>query len=488
MKNNKNAHYFQSQPNKAFEKEPPSVFEGKNPNDKAIIRFNPNDNSVVFIAIPFNRTDWQTFIKTLPNHRWIPLEKVWQLPKNNDIAKRFSAFFGNQLVVDKQNPVNTNNGYTSQQNKEMSVRKDKITLHKHPANEQSVLLNLPIAFLKSHLETVKNIHGRRWHKDYAMWELPYTKITVRFVEKHLTSIAEWSFQIDENLPERLHNETYPDNTHITPETVKLRYENAITACEQALILKRYSWRTIKLYKHLLRRLFLDYDDIKPSLLTRIQIDNHVFKRSLLSAVKFFYVNVVNQEEKVENLFRPKNPQKLPQVLTEQEVVRLLKSVDNIKHRTILTLIYSAGLRLGEIIQLKINDLQTETHRIFVRNAKGKKDRCTLLSPKLEALLAQYTDMYQPVEWLFEGQTGGQYSERSVQCIFEDARRKSKINPLATTHTLRHSFATHLLEKGVDLRYIQELLGHESSRTTEIYTHITKKGFQNIKSPLDDLDI
>lgn len=166
----------------------------------------------------------------------------------------------------------------------------------------------------------------------------------------------------------------------------------------------------------------------------------------------------------------------------------MKSVDNIKHRTILTLIYSAGLRLGEVINIKLTDLQTDNHRVFVRSAKGKKDRCTLLSNKLEKLLEQYIAIYQPVEWLFEGQTGGQYSERSVQAIFEDARRKSHINPLATCHTLRHSFATHLLEKGVDLRYIQELLGHESSKTTEIYTHITKKGFQNIKSPLDDLDI
>ena len=133
-------------------------------------------------------------------------------------------------------------------------------------------------------------------------------------------------------------------------------------------------------------------------------------------------------------------------------------------------------------------MQIEAHRIFIRDAKGKKDRCTILSPKLEVLLKQYMDIYKPIEWLFEGQTGGQYSERSVQSIFEDARRKSKINPLATTHTLRHSFATHLLEKGIDLRYIQELLGHASSKTTEIYTHITKKGFNTIKSPLDDLDI
>ena len=134
------------------------------------------------------------------------------------------------------------------------------------------------------------------------------------------------------------------------------------------------------------------------------------------------------------------------------------------------------------------NVQPECHRIFVRDGKGKKDRCTILAGKTEALLRDYRSIFQPVHWLFEGQDGGQYSDRSVQAIFTAAKERSGINPLATVHTLRHSFATHLLEKGVDLRYIQDLLGHESSKTTEIYTHITKKSWDKIKSPLDDLEI
>lgn len=186
---------------------------------------------------------------------------------------------------------------------------------------------------------------------------------------------------------------------------------------------------------------------------------------------------------------PKSP---PSPLAGQfapdKITLLLKAVDNLKHRCILMLIYSAGLRLGEVLHLKMNDLHPEHKRIFVREAKGKKDRCTILSDKAWALVHEYLDVYQPIEWLFEGVNGGKYGERSVQAIFSQAKAKSKINPAATVHTLRHSFATHLLEKGVDLRYIQELLGHESSKTTEIYTHITKKGWDKIKSPLDDLDI
>jgi integrase/recombinase XerD len=152
------------------------------------------------------------------------------------------------------------------------------------------------------------------------------------------------------------------------------------------------------------------------------------------------------------------------------------------------LVYSAGLRLGEVINLRLLELQPEQNRLFVRGGKGKNDRCTLLSEKVWELLKKYLEIYKPIDWLFEGQTGGQYSERSVQKIFTEAKIKARVNPDATVHTLRHSFATHLLEKGVDLRYIQELLGHESSKTTEIYTHITHKGWNRIKSPIDDLKI
>jgi len=134
------------------------------------------------------------------------------------------------------------------------------------------------------------------------------------------------------------------------------------------------------------------------------------------------------------------------VFTEEEEVRLLRAVDNLKHRVVLAVIYSAGLRLGEVVKLKLIDLQPEQHRIFVRDAKGKKDRCTLLADRTSAMLKTYLSLYQPVHWLFEGGDGGPYSERSVQAIFTQAKERARVNPLGTTHTLRHSFATHLLKR------------------------------------------
>lgn len=154
----------------------------------------------------------------------------------------------------------------------------------------------------------------------------------------------------------------------------------------------------------------------------------------------------------------------------------------------IMLLYSAGLRIGELIRIKISDIDSGRMQIRVEQSKGKKDRYTILAPKTLEILRQYFKVYKPKDILFEGQFGGQYSTRSAQSILKEATKKAGITKDITLHTLRHSFATHLLEAGTDLRYIQNLLGHESSKTTEIYTHITTKGFNQIKSPIEQLDI
>ena len=151
-------------------------------------------------------------------------------------------------------------------------------------------------------------------------------------------------------------------------------------------------------------------------------------------------------------------------------------------------IYSAGLRISELLHLKVTDIDSKRMQIKVEQSKGKKDRYTILSAKTLAILRLYFKEYKPKKWMFEGPKGNPYSDRSVQNILGDACAKAGITKRVTVHTLRHSFATHLLEQGTDLRYIQSLLGHESSKTTEIYTHVTTKGFDQIKSPIEKLTI
>ncbi|MCB0841360.1 MAG: tyrosine-type recombinase/integrase [Bacteroidetes bacterium] len=155
--------------------------------------------------------------------------------------------------------------------------------------------------------------------------------------------------------------------------------------------------------------------------------------------------------------------------------------------TILMLIYSAGLRIGESIQVRKADINFERKSVFIKAGKGKKDRYSVLSDKVIVLLHKYLKEYKPDYWLFEGKDGDQYSKSSIQKIFRRGVKKAGINPYSTVHTLRHSFATHLLERGMDLRYIQILLGHNSSKTTEIYTHITQKAREKLCSPLDFLE-
>jgi site-specific recombinase XerD len=209
----------------------------------------------------------------------------------------------------------------------------------------------------------------------------------------------------------------------------------------------------------------------------------------INAIKFYYTKILNRlEMSLAGIDRPAKEKKLPKVLSKEEVAAILKTVTNLKHRCLLLLLYSGGLRISEVINLELSDIQTNRNLLLIRGAKGFKDRTTLLSGKLLEELRLYYKQYKPKVWLFEGQEGGRYTVESTRRVFHAALEKAGIKQSATPHTLRHSFATHLLEQGTDLRYIQELLGHSSSRTTEIYTHITKYGLDKIISPLDGLNI
>ncbi len=274
-------------------------------------------------------------------------------------------------------------------------------------------------------------------------------------------------------------------------------EAILTEYIKMLKLKRYSPHTEKNYIHAFQN-FLDHfkqqnitelkkQDIQEYLLTQIEKGlSSSFQNLQINAIKFYYEKVLGRKKEIYNLPRPKKEHKLPSVLSEEEVIQIFKQVLNIKHKAILYLLYSGGLRLSEVVNLKITDIDSKRNLILIREAKGKKDRTTLLSQILLEFLRDYYRKYKPKDYLFEGQDGKQYSVRSVQNIFKTALSKSGIKKHATVHTLRHSFATHLLERGTDLRYIQELLGHANLKTTEIYTHITKKGLDKIVSPLDNL--
>jgi site-specific recombinase XerD len=223
-------------------------------------------------------------------------------------------------------------------------------------------------------------------------------------------------------------------------------------------------------------------------LTEIRNVSTSYHNISICAIKFYFEKIMDRPQVTLKLQRPRREKVLPEVLSEEEVIRLFRSVTNLKHKCILMVIYSGGLRLSEVVALKVTDIDSKRMMIFIRGGKGSKDRYTILSRELLVWLRNYYRKEKPEKWLFEGVTGGQYSARSVQEIMHDAVRQSGIKKHATVHTLRHSFATHMLENGTDLRYIQNLLGHNSSKTTEIYTHITTKGLEQLVSPFDKLKL
>ena len=213
--------------------------------------------------------------------------------------------------------------------------------------------------------------------------------------------------------------------------------------------------------------------------------SYSYQKQIALALKLYYKEMFNANINLEFLFPSRKPEKLPIIISKTEVDNIINNANNIKHKSMIALTYSAGLRIGELINLKIVDIDSSRMIIHVKAAKGNKDRIVPLSEKLLKMLRQYYKEYSPKAYLFEGQKGGKYSSSSFGKLLKSACKKAKINKNITAHTLRHSYATHLLEKGTDIRVIQKLLGHNSIKTTMIYTQVTIPTLLNVTSPFDD---
>lgn len=264
---------------------------------------------------------------------------------------------------------------------------------------------------------------------------------------------------------------------------------------QKLEVHRYSINTVKAYVNCFEKFINHFTELELHEISENEIQSFLqvlvqagrsnsYLNQMINAIKFYYEVVLGMPNRFYAIPRPRKVRKLPTVLSKEEAIALINSTNNIKHRCIAGLLYSAGLRMSELLNLKISDIDSKRMLIRVCGGKGKKDRYTLLSRSAITDLRTYYLEWRPKDYLFEGQEGGPYSGRSVQSVIKGAARKAGIRKRVTAHVLRHSFATHLLESGTDLRSIQVLLGHSSSKTTEIYTHVAINRLSNIRSPLD----
>lgn len=264
--------------------------------------------------------------------------------------------------------------------------------------------------------------------------------------------------------------------------------------------KRYSETTIETYKDAVKT-FLRFFNNKPvAEITNEDVitfnNDYILKHGysssyqnqVINAIKLFFKTIENKKLDIEQLLRPKREKYLPYVLSKHEVTEILNATENLKHRCMLALIYSAGLRCSELLNLTLKDVDSKRMLLLIRKAKGNKDRIVPLSETVLHMLRSYYMEFKPKDYLFEGHGHERYSNRSLQLVLQKALRQTKIKNRVTLHTLRHSYATHLLESGTDLRFIQELLGHKSSKTTEIYTHVSSRKLSEIVSPLDTLNI
>lgn len=318
---------------------------------------------------------------------------------------------------------------------------------------------------------IKQQEGSRWSQTLCAWHLPDT------LENRM------KFQIIETSIKR-------PSAEGTVQIEKFRYW---------LLSKRYSENTIKTYTEALKSFLIFYNEKPVAEITNddvIRYNNEYilnnnlsasYQNQIVNAIKLFFKTVLDTKIEIDKIHRPKRAKVLPNVLSKEEVKLILNAHSNIKHKMMLSLIYSCGLRCGELLALKPVHIDSKRNIVLLKNSKGKKDRVTPLSPKILEMLRDYFKLFKPDIYLFEGQCIGEpYSEKSLQSVLKQALQKTGITKPVTLHWLRHSYATHLLESGTDLRYIQELLGHNSSKTTEIYTHVSTKSIQQIKSPFDDL--
>jgi integrase/recombinase XerD len=302
-----------------------------------------------------------------------------------------------------------------------------------------------------------------------------------------------------HIPDTIENR---ERFNITPLSHSLPSDEAIVQIEkfkQWMRSKRYSASTITTYSDALKSFLVFYREKPVAEITNEDViiynNDHILKNNLsasyqnqiVNAIKLFFLTVRETRMEIEKIHRPKRAKVLPNVLSKEEVKLILNAHSNIKHKSMLSMIYSCDLRKSELLNLKFADIDSKRNIVLLKNAKGKKDRIAPLSRKILEMLRECHIVYKPKTWLFDGQNAGEmYSADSLQSVLKQALQKSKITKPVTLHWLRHSYATHLLQNGTDLQYILELLGHSSSKTSEIYTHVSIQSIQQIKRPFDDL--
>ncbi len=362
----------------------------------------------------------------------------------------------------------------------------------HRGNE---CLALRFPYDQEVIAAIKKVEGVTFSKTNRCWYVIERSNLLNEIVSACKGVAwvDYSMLANAVKPAAVETKVNAGSKNETEEALKI-----LRIMEQKLHLKGYAKSTCKTYLEQFKLFMRFYHPAPLHELSEAEIRNYILylverkkmskstQNQAINAIKFFYEKVLGEERKVYHIERPFAEHRLPTVLNTEEVVALFEAVNNLKHRAMLMLIYSAGLRRSELLNLRKGDIDHVRSVVFVRGGKGKKDRQSLLAKTLKPILQNYLQEYKPNYWLFEGAGKARYSESSLHKILKQAVAKAGIVKEVKLHTLRHSFATHMLEAGASTRYIQVLLGHESPKTTELYTQVTSFSLNKLQSPLDRL--
>jgi len=457
----------------------------------------------ICIEFSFNQ-DYISKIKKIEGVRWSATLKAWHIPLQKECLEALKRIFPNIEIEDRLVRWAQENGLTQQiepDQKEAILKADKI--EKAQVKQVEVVCEgrtyqVIFDYNKADTSFVSGIQGSRYNEEDGYWEVPISSFNLKKLKTYFrdrmqlysTELDMMNTEEDGRLLKKI-----SDNLQPLSEEVKAM----IVDYRRYMEYKGYSSSSISTYVGSIE-MFLKFnhdkqvqdicnDDMIVYLKDYIQPRGMSFsyQNQLVSSARLFFKRVRGSKVITEQIERPRRTHKLPNVLSKKEVKAIIDNIRNKKHKALISLIYACGLRRSEVLKLRFRHIDSNRHVLLIIDAKGKKDRVVPISEKVIDMLREYYKEYTPEVYLFEGQKRGHpYSEESLKKVLEVAVKKARIYKPVTPHWLRHSYATHLLEAGTDLRYIQELLGHTSSRTTEIYTHVTDKSLQKIASPFDSL--
>jgi integrase/recombinase XerD len=473
-----------------------------------------------------------SLVKSIAGTRWSQSNKCWHALHDEETLKKILIVFRESADIDISDIASKGTGKVSSSPGALFNEMDEEVVTVIPSpdekaldeefipkvnQEKKISMYEPVLFTISETdnrfvikftgrydqEWIRELHtyGRPlFDKVTHEWFLRWSQLAVDSLSDYFSSRGVEVIVKKKEIPVVIAEIRYEQGNEVRERIIGKAAAEGIDLVRKYLEGKRYSKRTVGSYLAALELFFKYFHDIDPIEITGDDIsdfiEEHILKLGysasyqniIISAVKMFYNIAGNIRVDTDSLKRPKRTRALPKVFSKEEIIEIFSATKNNKHKLILWLIYSCGLRRSEVINIKLTDLDNDRGVLNIREAKGNTNRIVPVPQKIWEKIRTYINSYKPDIYLFEGQTGGKYSAESVYAVFKHSLKLAGIKKDVGVHSLRHSYATHLHEGGLDIRYIQELLGHKSTRTTEIYTHVSRRNLFAIRSPIEDMDI